>query len=136
MGIFEDLVGVVGEKYSSDKDYINVAYARSLDPVLEEMIPTYVVRPGTAEEVIEIVKIANKYHAPLVPRGGGCCLMGGSKPVRDGSIELDMTRMDHILDIDEDNHTVTVEPGISWSRLNAVLFDKGFYTGNMGPDPG
>ena len=52
MGIFEDLVGVVGEKYSSDKDYINVAYARSLDPVLEEIIPAYVVRPGTTEEVI------------------------------------------------------------------------------------
>ncbi|HME54165.1 MAG TPA: FAD-binding oxidoreductase [Candidatus Lokiarchaeia archaeon] len=127
---------MVGEKYCSDKDYINVAYARSLDPVLDEIIPAYAVRPGSTEDVQQIVKIANKYHAPLVPRGGGCCLMGGSKPIRSDSIELDMTRMDHILEIDEENHAVTVEPGISWSRLNAVLFDKGFYTGNMGPGSG
>jgi FAD/FMN-containing dehydrogenase len=44
--------------------------------------------------------------------------------------------MDKILDIDELNHTVTVQCGINWSRLNAKLFDKGFYTGNMGPGSG
>ncbi len=136
MGILEELIVVVGEKYCSDKDYINVAYARSLDPVLDEIIPAYAVLPASTEEVAQIIKIANKYEAPIVPRGGGCCLMGGSKPVREGSIELDMKRMDKILDIDDDNHTVTTQLGISWSRLNAKLFDKGYYTGNMGPGSG
>ena len=52
--------------------------------------------------------------------------MGGSKPISEETILLDLTRMDKILDINEDTHTVTVQCGISWSRLNAVLLDKGY----------
>ncbi|HMF34309.1 MAG TPA: FAD-binding oxidoreductase [Candidatus Lokiarchaeia archaeon] len=136
MALFDELARVVGDNYCSDKDYINVAYARSLDPVLEEIIPAYVVAPGSTEEVAEVVKIAYEHGTPLVPRGGGCCLMGGSKPVMDDTILLDMVRMDKILDIDEENHAVTLQLGLSWSRLNAALFDKGYYTGNMGPGSG
>jgi len=38
MSILDKLIEIVGEKYCSDKDYINVVYARSLDPLLEEII--------------------------------------------------------------------------------------------------
>jgi FAD/FMN-containing dehydrogenase len=136
MSVLDKLIGIVGEKFCSDKDYINAAYARSLDPVLEEIIPAYVVLPKSTEEVSEIIKIANQFNIPVVPRGGGCCLMGGSKAIRSDTIILDMKRMNKVLDINEADHTVTVELGISWSQLNSRLFDKGFYTGNMGPGSG
>lgn len=136
MTLYDELASVVGNKYCSDKDYVCVAYSRGLDPCLPEIIPQIAIRPGSTEEVAEIIRIANKNKVPVLPRGGGCGLMGGSKPVREDTILVDMTRMDKILDIDEENHVVTVQCGINWSRLNAVLFDHGYYTGNMGPGSG
>ena len=136
MALYDELINIVGNKYCTDQDYICVAYSRGLDPCLPEIIPQIVIRPESTEQVVEILKIANKYETPVLQRGGGCCLMGGSKPIREDVILLDLTRMNKILDIDEDNHTVTVQCGISWSRLNSILFDKGFYTGNMGPGSG
>ncbi len=136
MALFDELANIVGNKYCTDKDYICVAYSRGIDPCLPEIIPQIVVRPESTEHVIEIIKVANEYKTPILPRGGGCGIMGGSKPVSEDTVVLDLTRMDKILDIDEENHTVTVQCGINWSRLNAVLFDKGFYTGNMGPGSG
>jgi len=136
MSLYDDLVKIVGSKYCSDKNYICITYSRGLDPCLPEIIPQIVVRPETTDEIAEIVKIANKYSTPILPRGGGCGLMGGSKPISEDTIVLDLTRMDKILDINEEDHCVTVQCGINWSRLNSVLFDKGFYTGNMGPGSG
>ncbi len=136
MALYDELAKVVSDKYCSDKDYVCIAYSRGLDPVLPEIIPQIAIRPESKEQVVEIVRIANKHKTPIVPRGGGCCLMGGSKPVSEETIILDLTRMDKILDINEEDHTVTVQTGINWSRLNAVLFDKGYYTGNMGPGSG
>ncbi|MBD3214011.1 MAG: FAD-binding protein [Candidatus Lokiarchaeota archaeon] len=136
MTIYDKLVDIVGEKYCSDKDYICVAYSRGLDPCLPEIIPQIAIRPESTQQIVNIVKIANNEKVPIVPRGGGCGLMGGSKPVSKECILLDLTRMDKILDIDEENNTVTVQCGINWSRLNAILFDKGYYTGNMGPGSG
>ena len=129
MGLSDELANVVGNKYFSDKDYINVSYARGLDPVLPEIIPHFVLRPESTEQVAEIVKIANKYKTPIIPRGGGCGLMGGTKPQDEEVIVLELKRMNKIIDIDEDNHCVTFQCGLNWSQLNAVLFDKEYYTG-------
>lgn len=130
------MADIVGDKYVSDEDYICVAYSRGLDPVLPEIIPQIAIRPESTGQVVQIVRLANQYKTPIIQRGGGCGLMGGSKPVSEDNILLDLTRMDKILNIDEENHTVSVQCGINWSRLNAVLFDKGYYTGNMGPGSG
>lgn len=136
MVLYDELANVVGQKYCSDKDYINVAYSRGLDPVLPEIIPQIVLRPESTDQVKEIVDICNKYKTPLLPRGGGCGLMGCSKPISNDTVLLDLSRMNKILDIDLDNHIVTAQAGISWSTLNSALFEKGFYTGNMGPGSG
>ncbi|MBD3349969.1 MAG: FAD-binding protein [Candidatus Lokiarchaeota archaeon] len=136
MALYDELASVVGQKYCTDKDYICVSYSRGLDPVLPEIIPQIALRPENTEEVQQIVEICNKYETPLLPRGGGCGLMGGSKPISEDTVLLDLSRMKRIINIDEDNHVVTAQAGISWSQLNSVLFDKGFYTGNMGPGSG
>ncbi len=94
------------------------------------------VRPCSAEEIAEILKVANVEKLKITPRGGGCCEFGGSKPIGNGGIVLDLKRMDKILEINEDNMSVTVEAGISWGALNAVLAKQGLYTGCMGPGSG
>jgi FAD/FMN-containing dehydrogenase len=136
--VYEKIENVVGTKFVSDSKPIRYSYSMNCDFVLQE-VPSIVVKPKTAEEVSEILKIANEFKIKVIPRGNGADLTGGAKPIGpDESIVLDVTRMNKILDIDEENRIVTVEVGISWSELNEQLrhVGIGFYTGNTGPASG
>ncbi|MFW9880912.1 MAG: FAD-binding oxidoreductase, partial [Candidatus Thorarchaeota archaeon] len=79
-----------------------------------------------------------KYKMKVIPRGNGADLTGGAKPIGDGGIVLDTTRMNQILDIDEENRIVTLEVGVSWSELLEQLSNVGigYYTGTTGPASG
>jgi glycolate oxidase len=69
---------------------------------------------------VEIVKIANEFKVPIVPRAGATGIADGAVPLRKG-ICLDVKRMNEILEIDEVNMTVTVQPGVGLMELNKVL---------------
>jgi len=133
--LYQKLENIVTEKFISDNEYIRHAYSRNVDPVLQG-IPDIVIRPQSTQEIAEIVKIAHEEDIPIYPRGGGDCEFGGSKPIGDRGIVLDMKRMNDIVNLDEDNLIVTVQAGISWAKLNDYLSDFGLYTGCMGPGSG
>lgn len=90
----------------------------------EEFIPDVVVLPRTAEQVSQIVKLANEYKIPVVPRAGGTGLADGAVPMK-GGIVVDIKRMDQIKEIDLVNNTVTVGPGINMQTLNRSLKKHG-----------
>jgi len=133
--VYQKLKKIVSERFVSNDLYMRHAYSRNVDPVLQG-VPEYVVRPKNTEEISEILKIANENNIPVYPRGGGDCEFGGSKPIGDVGIVLDMTRMDNILNLDEENLIITVEAGISWGKMNEFLSKYGLYTGCMGPGSG
>ncbi|MHA1729489.1 MAG: FAD-binding oxidoreductase [Promethearchaeota archaeon] len=133
--LLKKLKNVLSEKFISNSLIVRHAYSRNVDPILQG-IPDVVIRPKDAEEVSEILKIANEENIPVIPRGGGDCEMGGSKPIGDGGIVLDMKRMNGVINLDQNNLVVTVEAGISWEKLNYYLEDYGLYTGCMGPGSG
>ncbi|MFX1273199.1 MAG: FAD-binding oxidoreductase, partial [Promethearchaeota archaeon] len=87
--------------------------------------PDAIVQPQTPEEIKFLYKFANKYKVPLVPRGAGTSGYGGAIP-RKGGIIVDMRVMDKVVEIDEENMTVTVEPGLSWANLQFELNRKNF----------
>lgn len=89
-------------------------------------LPDVVVLPTSTEDVVNIVKIANRHKIPIVPRGGGVGLADGAVPLRNG-IVIDMKRMNQILEIDEENMCVTVQPGINLLELNRVLGELGYF---------
>ena len=99
--IYEEIENVVGKDFLTDKDFMKAAYSRNVDPAFPDRWPEIIVRPHTTEEVSEIVKIANKYKIPITPRGGGADLVGGS--ATDKGILMDLTRMNRILEINEDS---------------------------------
>lgn len=82
--------------------------------------PDIAVRPGSTEEVREIVRIASTWKVPLVPRGAGTGTQGGTLALY-GGISVDLTRMTRIIDIDEQSLVATVEAGISGPALEAEL---------------
>lgn len=133
--IYKKLKNLVSGNYISNDIYTRYSYSRVVDSI-QQGIPDIVIRPGNTREISEIVKIANEEKTPITIRGGGCCEFGGSKPIGDGGILLDMKRMDKIINIDQDNLIVTVEAGISWAELNDILSEFGLYTGCLGPGSG
>ena len=126
---------IVSEEYLSDNIYVRHAYSRNVDPVLQG-IADIIIRPKDAKDISEILKVANEENTPVWIRGGGDCEFGGSKPIGNGGILLDMKRMDNIINLDEENLIVTVESGISWGKVNEYLSGFGLYTGCMGPGSG
>jgi len=133
--IFNKLEKIVSDQYISKDIYVRHAYSRNVDIVLQG-VPDIVIRPKDAKEISEILKVANEENIPVIPRGGGDCEFGGSKPIKDEGIVLDLKRMDNILNLDQENLIVTVEAGISWGKLNEYLGNQGLYTGCMGPGSG
>jgi len=132
----ETMRKIVGKDYVSDADFIRMSYGKGISGGLIEKRPDYVIRPNSVEEISEILKMANAEKIPVIPRGGGAGLLGGVLPLTSGGIVLDMTRMDQILDFNEDNLTVTAECGITWAQLNNFLLERGYYTGTLGPGSG
>jgi glycolate oxidase len=79
-----------------------------------------VAAPKTAEEVSRIVKLANAQNVAVVPLGGGLSLAGLALPLK-GGIELDLKRLDQILELNEKGRYVVVEAGLSHGKLTAHL---------------
>jgi alkyldihydroxyacetonephosphate synthase len=96
-----------------------------LDRGMQLRPPDYIVHPGSAQEISEILEVANKYRIPVIPWGGGSGTQGGALPIF-GGILLDMKRMDKIIAIDEKSLTVTAQAGIIIAQLEWALNEKGF----------
>jgi len=93
--------------------------------------PQAVVFPRSTEQVAEIVHLAAEAGVPIVPRGAGTGLSGGSI-ARDGGIILGFSRMNHILELDLDNQRAVVEPGVVNLDLSNAVAGAGLY---FAPDP-
>ena len=94
--------------------------------------PEVVIRAETTEEVSKILQLANENIIPVTPRGGGTGLTGGSIPLY-GGILLSLEKMNRILELDEENLTLTVEPGALIMDIHAFVEERGFM---YPPDPG
>lgn len=112
--IVERLKAVVGEKYVSDSPVERVASAGLRQPTMTfyPRIPDIVVMPQSTEQVSRILSLANRTKVPVVPKAAGSAQFGTNVPF-EGGILLDLTLMNKILDIDEENMVVTAEAGCS-----------------------
>ncbi|KIL41693.1 hypothetical protein SD70_05810 [Gordoniibacillus kamchatkensis] len=88
-------------------------------------LPYFIVRPLTTEQVSKVMRICYTYKVPVVPRGGGSGTQGGAATLY-GGILLDLTRMDRILQIDEQSLILTAQPGINGRVLENELNAKGY----------
>jgi len=95
-------------------------------------VASALIFPVSTEEVSSVLRFAYSNGIPVTPRGAGTNLVGSTVP-HDGSIILDFSLMNKILEIDRENFTATVEPGV-------ILEDFQKYVERLGlfypPDPG
>lgn len=99
---------------------------------IEPHFPEVVVRVKDTNEVSQILNLAKEEKVPVTPRGGGTGLTGGSIPIY-GGILLSLEKMNRILELDEENLTLTVEPGVLIMDIHAYVDDYGLM---YPPDPG
>ncbi len=103
----------------------------SYDATQAEYLPDAVVFPANADEVSQVLKLANSARFPVFPRGAGSGFSGGSLP-RGGGVVLVTTRMDRILRIDSDNLIAEVEPGLITETFQKEVERLGLF---YPPDP-
>ncbi|MDQ0205220.1 FAD-binding oxidoreductase, partial [Pectinatus haikarae] len=94
--------------------------------------PELVIKAAAAEEISKILAYANKNNIPVTPRGAGTGLVGAAVAVEQG-ILLDTTLMNHFIELDEQNLTLTVEPGVLLMELAEYVEKRGYF---YPPDPG
>lgn len=98
----------------------------------EKHMPDIVVKAMHRDEIVTIMKYANENNIPVTVRGSGTGLVGAAVPIF-GGILLDLSGMNKILELDEDNLTLTVEPGVLLMEIAKFVEEHDFF---YPPDPG
>ena len=107
------------------------SYRRDETSHWEPGLPLAVALPASTEEVATIMRTATEHRVPVVPRGAGSGLSGGSAGV-EGALTLALTRMNVILEIDRANLLAVVQPGVINAELKAAVAKEGLF---YAPDP-
>ncbi len=132
--IVDDLVAVLGADHVLTNDADREFYAMDVYSFRE--MPIAVVQPGSLEDLQQIARIASAAKVALVARGGGASYTDAYLPSTPNSLIIDTSRMDKVLEINEQDMYVTVEPGITWADLTAALAEKKLRTAFWGPFSG
>ncbi len=127
--VLKRLTAIVGKENVFDQKSDRITH--SYDATGRSYLPDVVVYAGSAAEVSEVMKLANRYLIPVLPRGAGSGFTGGTLPVQ-GGIVLVLTRMDRILTIDTENLVAVVEPGVVTAELQRQVEKQGLF---YPPDP-
>ena len=101
------------------------------DGSIEKGRPECVVFPKSTEDVVRIVRVAADHKLPLVGRGAGTGLSGGSIPT-EGGLMIAFARMNKILEIDLESEYAVVQPGVVNLDITTAVKDQGYY---FAPDP-
>lgn len=131
MGFIEELAAALPDgAVVTDRDVLET-YRHDRTDWLTPGHPQAAAFPTSTAEVAAAVKIASAHDVPIVPRGAGSSLCGGSQAI-DGALTLCVERMNHILDVDPIDQTVTVEPGVLNADISAATTEHGLW---YPPDP-
>lgn len=125
-----ELEAVLGPGGVKDDPESRVTHSYDGTPMLQSL-PDAVIYPETTEQVSGVMKVLNKHRIPLVSRGSGTNLCGGTVPV-EGGVVMVMHRMNRILEVDLENLTATVQPGLNTKQFTAHVEALGLF---YPPDP-
>lgn len=122
--LFDEKYFFVGEKIPEDysKDELGTLVKK----------PDILIFVHSALEISQVMKYANEHKIPVVVRGSGTGLVGGCVPL-EGGIVLCTAKMNRILELDENNLTLTVEPGVLLFEIYQYVETRGYF---YAPDPG
>ncbi len=118
------LGGVIAAERLLSGDRIGDDYTHDEALTATPHVPDVVVRPESAGEVAAVLRLANELGVPVTARGSGTGLSGACVTGA-GGILLSFERMNHIVEIDTENHTAVVEPGVTLAQLDEATAAHG-----------
>lgn len=130
LSVAKDLMGVLGQDgVIADAAGMSVFESDALSGYRQT--PMVVALPANTAEVAKTMRYCRDHGIKIVPRGAGTSLSGGALPLADGVV-IGLSRMNKILEIDDDNRTVTAQPGVANLAITQAVEGKGYY---YAPDP-
>lgn len=129
--IANKFIEIVGKENFDMSEVGRAAYAYDSSPT-EISMPLGVIAPRNTAEVAAVVKVCNENKIPIVTRGAATNLSAGTQPNND-SLVLSIRNMDKVFELDEDNLTITVQPGVVTVDIHQLVEAKGLF---YPPDPG
>jgi FAD/FMN-containing dehydrogenase len=121
--LLQRFAAIVGEKYAITDPQMQEPYLVEMRDLFHGQTPV-ILRPGSVEEVSQILKLANETKTAIVPQGGNTGLVGGQIP-HHNEVVLSLTRLDKIREIDPVSNTMTVEAGVTLQRAREAAADAG-----------
>jgi FAD/FMN-containing dehydrogenase len=112
---------IVGGKYAITDAAAQEAYLVEMRDLYHGRTPV-VLRPGSVDEVVAILKLANETKTAVVPQGGNTGLVGGQIPFN-GEVLLSLARLDKVREVDPVSNTMTVEAGVTLARAREAAAD-------------
>jgi glycolate oxidase len=128
--IIDSLIDIVGSGFVLQDSETLENFSKDETEDLK-FLPEVVVKPGTALQISQILKLANEFKFSVTPRGGGTGLSGGALAVF-GGVSLSMERFNKILEIDEKNYQAIAEPGVITQVFQEEVEKLGLF---YPPDP-
>lgn len=125
----QKLIDIVGQEFVIVDKQDMIVYES--DGTHDRGMPDYVALPSSVDEVSKLVMLANKSNTPIIARGSGTGLSGGSVPIKGGLI-ISLNRMNKILDIDPEKGIAKVEAGVINLEISRKASEFGFF---YAPDP-
>jgi len=116
----------IRQAYSKDASLASVWRKHAKDP---KTVPDIVALPSSTEEVQAVLRTANRWGMKVVPVTTGSNMIGLCVPQHENCIVLDLKRMNRILDVDVTNMTATVQPYVSFARLQSETMKRGLWNG-------
>ncbi|MGO4545500.1 FAD-linked oxidase C-terminal domain-containing protein [Paenibacillus sp. 2TAB23] len=125
-----ELKTIVGDSYFKDDPQSLITHSYDGTP-MQQALPDGVIYPETTEQIAAIMKVLHRHHIPLIARGSGTNLCGGTVPVT-GGVVMVLHRMNRILEIDLENLTAVVQPGVNTKQFITEVENLGLF---YPPDP-
>jgi len=125
----KELVAIVGEANAIEDPNLSMPYGADATKLYYP--PDLVLFPQNAQEMSQILILANRFRFPVVPRGAGTGMSGGAVPIG-GGVVLSLERMDKILELDAKDGVCVVEPGVKTLQLQVKARELNMF---YPPDP-
>ncbi len=126
----QEWAAIVGQEWVFVSEEDVILYRDAYSPKwgqTDEPLASAAVAPKKTEEVQAVMRVANKYRIPVYAFSTGKNIgYGGSSPIYDGSVAIDLKRMDRIVEINDKRHYAIVEPGVTLFDLYRAIQEKGY----------
>ena len=126
----EHVLDGIADRYAYSRDRLPRALFELRAGKLPATLPSAIVLPGSRDELMRLVALANEQQVALIPFGAGSGVLGGTLPLN-CEVIVDLKRLNRIVAIDEIDGTVRVQAGMNGAQFEAALAARGYSANHL-----